>query len=338
MASSTPPPELLAEQGASQGTGQGQTPVKTSLNPELTTQFLSMPPPRKKTSPIEDLFEVLKELPVWAGPIVAGGLYLLMAVVIPSVFLSAGNSGNPISQQFGKTLSGLAHQLAPVVGLGTLALWIGSLVVRAVDGERLERQTGVESIRTLSWSAFEKLLAEAFRRRGFAVEETPPGPDGGVDLVLRRDGDRVLVQAKQWRTQRVGVKVVRELAGVLAAEKADGAIVATSGSFTREAEEFAARSGVRLIGGKKLEAMVREVQRRPSGRSSMTDPPPGAAVVASTAPPQRPSNADEPTPSCPSCGAVMVMRRAKRGPNAGSQFWGCSEYGSNRCKGTRNLT
>lgn len=30
--------------------------------------------------------------------------------------------------------------------------------------------------------------------------------------------------------------------------------------------------------------------------------------------------------SCPKCGAAMVRRVAKRGENAGSQFWGCSTF------------
>ncbi len=35
---------------------------------------------------------------------------------------------------------------------------------------------------------------------------------------------------------------------------------------------------------------------------------------------------------CPDCGSDMVLRMAKRGPNAGNQFWGCSAYP--KCKGT----
>jgi restriction system protein len=31
----------------------------------------------------------------------------------------------------------------------------------------------------------------------------------------------------------------------------------------------------------------------------------------------------------------MVLRTAKQGPNAGSQFWGCSGYP--RCRGTRKV-
>ncbi len=35
---------------------------------------------------------------------------------------------------------------------------------------------------------------------------------------------------------------------------------------------------------------------------------------------------------CPTCGASMVKRVAKKGANAGTPFWGCSTYP--KCKGT----
>jgi len=40
-------------------------------------------------------------------------------------------------------------------------------------------------------------------------------------------------------------------------------------------------------------------------------------------------------PLCPKCGKPMVIRTAKRGPNAGSKFWGCSGYPN--CMSTKNL-
>lgn len=39
---------------------------------------------------------------------------------------------------------------------------------------------------------------------------------------------------------------------------------------------------------------------------------------------------------CPKCGNSMVLRTAKRGANAGNQFWGCSAYP--KCKMVQNVT
>jgi four helix bundle suffix protein len=38
-------------------------------------------------------------------------------------------------------------------------------------------------------------------------------------------------------------------------------------------------------------------------------------------------------PACPRCGGLMVLRTAKSGERAGSQFWGCTHYPD--CKGTQ---
>lgn len=49
----------------------------------------------------------------------------------------------------------------------------------------------------------------------------------------------------------------------------------------------------------------------------------------------RSAPADQPDliPRCPLCGALMALRTAKSGKNAGSQFWGCTGYPA--CKGTQ---
>lgn len=47
------------------------------------------------------------------------------------------------------------------------------------------------------------------------------------------------------------------------------------------------------------------------------------------------SSGDERGPACPLCERPMALRTARKGPNQGRQFWGCSGYPA--CKGTRPL-
>lgn len=47
------------------------------------------------------------------------------------------------------------------------------------------------------------------------METGQGGADGGVDLLLQRDGSKTLVQCKQWKQQKVGVNIVREQFGLL---------------------------------------------------------------------------------------------------------------------------
>jgi len=62
-----------------------------------------------------------------------------------------------------------------------------------------------------------------------------------------------LVQCEQWRAFKVGVDVVRELYGVVAATGAIGGFVVTSGRFTSEASAFASGRNVTLIDGAALQ-------------------------------------------------------------------------------------
>ncbi len=47
------------------------------------------------------------------------------------------------------------------------------------------------------------------------------------------------------------------------------------------------------------------------------------------------SDLKAPAPNCPLCGKPLVVRSAKKGAHAGSQFWGCSAYPA--CHGTRAI-
>jgi len=105
------------------------------------------------------------------------------------------------------------------------------------------------------------LVGEAFRVQGYGVVETGGSADGGVDVVLRKDSEKYFVQCKQWRAQTVGVPIVRELYGAMAAHGATGGFVVTSGRFTKPAIEFAQGRNLTLIDGPQLHAMIQRVSQ-----------------------------------------------------------------------------
>ncbi|WP_052772807.1 restriction endonuclease [Luteimonas sp. FCS-9] len=112
------------------------------------------------------------------------------------------------------------------------------------------------------WDRLEHLLAAYYREAGYHVEHVGTGAtadrfDGGVDLELRRDGRLLLVQVKHWNAYKVPHNDVHQLIGVMVNARADGAIVVTSGEFTRAAIEAAARNDrIQLIDGDELRAML----------------------------------------------------------------------------------
>jgi len=229
-------------------------------------------------------------------------VYFLFKYVVPTITFQ-----NPFLKGIALALPSFAH-FAAVILLFVAAI---SAFNAWRKGKMLDGQKGLETIRSISWREFEELVGEAYRRKGYSVTETGGGgADGGVDLVLRKDGDKLLVQCKHWKIVKVGVKVVRELYGVVAAEGATGGIVISSGTFTQEAKDFAKDKPLELVDGSGLLKLIAEVQRSPM---------------------HLPSKSNGIT--CPSCGVEMVLRTAKKGPNAGEKFWGCSNFP--KCNATK---
>ncbi len=98
----------------------------------------------------------------------------------------------------------------------------------------------------LSGVDFETQLAELYRRQGYEVQLTKASGDDGVDLVLRRSGRTGIVQCKQW-AQAAGTPILRELLGSLVAYRADYAVLACTGGFTRPAVDFARSHSIQLL-------------------------------------------------------------------------------------------
>jgi hypothetical protein len=158
------------------------------------------------------------------------------------------NSASPITQQMGQSFSNGA--LAPLAWMALAICWLGALLSYLASRKRarlLETQTGLDSLRAMSWREFEMLVGEAFRRQGYSVEETGlGGADGGVDLILRKDGRTELVQCKQWRRQQINVSVVREMWGLVHHHRADAVKIVAVGEFTRDAMAFAQGKAIEI--------------------------------------------------------------------------------------------
>jgi restriction system protein len=151
------------------------------------------------------------------------------------------------------------------------------------------------------------------------VEETlGGGADGGVDLVLGRDGNVTLVQCKRWKGRPVPVQTVRELFGVLHDRGAVSAKLVATSKFTSEAIAFAKGKPIELVDSDALLHLLRGVQT--SGR-----------IVV----PTMSREPDHLTPACPLCDSEMKIRTAKKGINVGNRFWGCSKYPP--CRGIREI-
>jgi len=261
------------------------------------------------------------------------GLALLTAITFHLIAVETGLP--PIGTSFADLGSVVIHQVTHVATTILQFLVPGALLIGAAASFiktfqrrslfRKARNNPKVSVAAMSWRQFEVLVGEAFREKGFKVQETGGhGPDGGVDLVLSKNGERYLVQCKHWRSRHVGVTIVRELYGVMAAQGAAGGFIVASGHLTKDAEEFANGRHIELIDSDSIAGWVSNTKLTPSANQAMTPQSPAAPGAVQTVTAAR-------IPICPRCDTPMVERVAKQGRYAGQRFWGCRRYP--RCRG-----
>ena len=295
---------------------------------------------RSRSSPAEDWIDLVARLPWWACLTLAVVSYYILHEIATSPLPASSTSTakgieNLITGSLWRGLAMAGQIIVPVICVFSAIVSAARRHKRKTLADTVSQSTAADALDSMSWREFELLVGEGFRRRGYAVKETGGGgADGGIDLVLTKDGERLLVQCKQWKAFKVGVSTVRELYGVMAAYGAAGGFVVTSGRFTPDATAFAQGRNVHLLDGPALLQLLREGRSKPL--TTDTDSVlPSTSTFSPTMPPRSiPTMAE--APSCPQCGKQMVQRVARRGASAGKGFWGCSDF-ANGCRGTREI-
>jgi len=196
----------------------------------------------------------------------------------------------------------LIKETSPVVNIPRIA------TPAQIQNNASQTTAGVlEQMRSIDWFQFEKLVALVYRKLGYTVSKRGgANPDGGIDLVIEKDGQRSAVQCKHWKTWNVGVRAVREFLGALTDAKIQKGIFITLCGYTGEAKQLAGKHGIEIINESGLARMLESTDAR-------FDP-----VVLAILHDKR--------KFCPKCESELVLRTATKGLGAGKKFWGCSTY------------
>ena len=175
----------------------------------------------------------------------------------------------------------------------------------------------INQLRSIDWFQFEQLVALVYRKQGYAVSRRGgANPDGGIDLVIEKNGTRTAIQCKHWKTWNVGVNAVREFLGALTDTGIQRGLFITLGGYTGDAKQLADKHGIEVVNEAGLARMLEATDARfdPAALEILRDN----------------------WKMCPKCEREMVLRTASKGPGAGKQFWGCSGYP--RCQFTMPLS
>lgn len=123
--------------------------------------------------------------------------------------------------------------------------------VKSVNAAELNNLTGVE---------FEVWISKVLKENGFTdVRGTPATGDQGADLIAKKDGKTIIIQAKRCQGT-VGNKAVQEVISAVQFYDGDEGWVVTNSTFTPSAKALAQKSSTKLIDGKMLETPSKFLQ------------------------------------------------------------------------------
>jgi len=166
---------------------------------------------------------------------------------------------------------------------------------------------GPEWLLQLGAVKFTQTVSEAYRDQGYQVQFMVDSA-AGIDLVLLRGSDRILVSFERRRVTVSDVDVVQRLDQAVTAQSASWGLAITACGFTAEAYEFAEHTRITLLDG---EAVVQLLAIGPL--QPVTPIPPPTKRIASS-----------PTatiPTCPACHTAMVLHSEDAA--ASSYSWIC---------------
>ncbi|OMC76551.1 hypothetical protein BK125_18685 [Paenibacillus odorifer] len=175
-------------------------------------------------------------------------------------------------------------------------------IVGQKRAERLKK-SGIADIDKMEGIQFEKYMGHLFRAQGYKAEVTKAAGDYGADLILQKDGKKIVVQAKRY-SKNVGIKAVQEAQASIAYYGASEAWVVSNSDYTVAAYDLAKSNRVKLINREALIEMI--LAMNPEAVPTPQD-------VIEEVP------VDEYT--CPKCGNKLVIRNGPKG-----QFYGCSSF------------
>ena len=186
------------------------------------------------------LFAVLLRSHWWVSAAVALVVAAASVALLPERFRAVG------------ALSGF-----PFVVIAVLAAWRQRRLPSAARVAETQA-----SVAGMAWPAFAALLEQSFRRDGYAVR---PARTTGADFELERQGRRVLVCARRWKSAQTGLGALQALQGARQASDAPDALYIGLGALTDTARDFAAQHRIEVWQVAELAQALRHLPLRHAG-------------------------------------------------------------------------
>jgi len=165
-------------------------------------------------------------------------------------------------------------------------------------------KSGIRDVDRMDGHQFEVYLKALLREIGYRSEVTTGSHDFGADLIMKRDGKKVVIQAKRYGYKnKVSLGAVQEVYAAKPYYGANECWVFTNSYFTKSANKLANACDVKLYDRFKLIEFINQINPsiQPKDITYTIEPEPR---------------------KCPACSSKLVRRTSK----VGNHFMGCTNY------------
>ena len=177
------------------------------------------------------LFAILLRSPWWISVAIACAVTAIALALLPEAYRIFG------------AVTGL-----PFLVIGCIAAW---KQWQAPSSARIDRT--LAAVRAMSWAEFSRVMESAYRRQGYGVSAIS---GSAADFEITKEGRTALVHCKRWKVARTGVDTLSELHAMKEARNAHECIYVAAGEITDNARVFAAKHGIKLVGGAELARLL----------------------------------------------------------------------------------
>lgn len=248
----------------------------------------------------------------WTGVVIC-----VVSLSVGFYFTFSHGAGGSMAALFGGVYKVFSYFFYGLSAFAAFFAAIGYVKNRVSEKRRhdfFDSRKSLLALKQMPWREFEYFVGTFFEKQGYSVEVTGGVKDGGIDLIVKKDGRPSFVQCKKYRQNQVTLSMVRDFLGALSSfANSNPAFFVTTGTFTLDARKFAGENGIEAIDGSRLMEYLKSVH---------------GSVVSGLGKSRSSAVSDElrDGSKCPDCGAPMVLRVAKKGAHANKPFWGCSKY------------
>lgn len=123
---------------------------------------------------------------------------------------------------------------------------------RIEQSERIKAKSQLESIKEMHHFEFEHFMKEVFELLGYKAKLTPKTGDGGKDILLHKNKELVLVECKRFNKTKVTRPDIQKFHSAIIDMDAARGYFVTTGTFTKQAIDYALNKSIELINGEEL--------------------------------------------------------------------------------------